>query len=81
MIEYERYVNAERKLELVYWIIQNLKTNEKDEALITTLNLIENLCNKEGMYKTLVDKWDMIEKEGIVETEEILPLHYGNMYK
>lgn len=79
MFEYERNINADRKLQLVYWVIENLKANEDDEALITTLNLMENFCHTEGMYKTLRDNWEKIEEEGIEETERLLPLYYGNM--
>lgn len=80
MFEYERNINADRKLQLVYWVIENLKANEDDEALITTLNLMENFCYTEGMYKTLRDNWEKIKEEGIEETERLLPLYYGNMY-
>lgn len=77
--EFERNINAERKLQLIYWTIENLRANEEDEALLTTFNLIQNFCNAEGMYKTLVDKWETIENEGLEETEQLLPLYYGNM--
>ena len=77
--EFERNLNAERKLQRLYWTIENLITNEEDEALLTTFNLIQNFCYTDGMYKTLVDKWETIEEEGIEETEKLLPLHYGNM--
>lgn len=76
---FDRNINAERKLQLLYWTIENLRTNEEDEALLTTFNLIQNFCYADGMYKTLVDKWAMIEEENIEETERLLPLHYGNM--
>lgn len=79
--EFERKINAERKLQLLYWTIENIRANEEDEALLTTFNLIQNLCNADGMYKTLVDKWDTIEEENIEETEKLLPLYYGNMYR
>ena len=76
----DRYINAERKLQLIYWLVENLKTNEKDEALLTTFNLIQNFCDtEEGMYKTLIDNWDKVEEEELEETEQLLPLHYGNM--
>lgn len=79
--EFERNLNAERKLQLLYWTIENLRTNEEDEALLTTFNLIQNFCFADGMYKTLVEKWETIEEEGIEETEKLLPLHYGDMYR
>lgn len=79
--EFERNINAERKLQLLYWTIENLRANEEDEALLTTFNLIQNFCHTDGMYKTLVEKWETIEKEGLEETEKLLPLYYGNMYR
>lgn len=79
--EFEKNLNAERKLQLLYWTVENLRANEEDEALLTTFNLIQNFCFADGMYKTLVDKWDTIEKENITDTEKLLPLYYGNMYK
>ena len=79
--EFEMKINAERKLQLLYWTIENLRANEEDEALLTTFNLIQNFCNADGMYKTLTDNWETIENEGLEETEQLLPLHYGNMYR
>ena len=77
--EYKRNLNAERKLQLLYWTIENLRTNEEDEALLTTFNLIQNFCYTDGMYKTLVDNWETIEEEGLEATEQLLPLYYGDM--
>ncbi len=79
--EFENNLNAERKLQLLYWTIENLRANEEDEALLTTFNLIQNFCYADGMYKTLVDNWDTVEKEELTATEQLLPLHYGNMYR